>query len=186
MIEPMRTRLRTPRLGRLVAALVACALLGSAAAQRPTVGQPFPDFALRDAAGVLVTNADLHGRAWMLNVWATWCRPCRTELPLLARVADELEGGGLGLLLVNAAERAGVASGYLAAEGLALRTLVDPDAAEAGLETTTQFMRRIRSRGLPTTYFIDAEGIVRSLYVGELLPETIGEHLATLGLTWRP
>jgi thiol-disulfide isomerase/thioredoxin len=186
MIDAMRTRLGIPRLRRLVAALVACAFFGSAVAQPPTVGQPFPAFTLRDASGVLVTHADLHGRAWMLNVWATWCPPCRTELPLLALVAEELEAEGLGLLLVNGAEKAAVASGYLAAEGLALRTLVDPDVAEAGLETTTQFMRRIRSRGLPTTYFIDAEGIVRSLYVGELLPGTIGEHLAMLGLTWRP
>jgi thiol-disulfide isomerase/thioredoxin len=186
MTDAPRTRPRIPRVRRLLATLVAFALVGVGAAQPPTVGQPFPDFSLRDAAGVITSNADLHGRPWMLNVWATWCPPCRTELPLLARVADELGGEGLGLLLVNAAEKAGVASGYLAAEGLSLRTLVDPDLAEAGLETTTRFLRRIRSRGLPTTYFIDAQGTLRSVYVGELLPERIGEHLATLGLTWRP
>jgi cytochrome c biogenesis protein CcmG, thiol:disulfide interchange protein DsbE len=175
-----------PNLRHLMALAIACLLLGTTAAQAVVVGEPFPGFELRDAEGALVRSDELFGRPWLVNVWASWCPQCRNELPLLARAAEELGAEGLGLLLVNASERQHVAREYLAAAGLTLRTLVDPAEAEAGLETTTEFLRRIRTRGLPTTYFIDADGIVRGLFVGELTPLSIVDQLATLGVAWQP
>jgi cytochrome c biogenesis protein CcmG, thiol:disulfide interchange protein DsbE len=170
---------------RIVVAVVTLAALSLAYAQG--VGAPFPAFELRDQHGVLVTRDDLLGRPWLINVWASWCPPCRAELPLLAGAAADLAPTGLGLLLLNAGERASVATGYLAAEDLDLRTLVDPDQPLPGLERTEDALRRLRARGLPTTFFLDAEGVVRAAFVGELTADALAEQLdRALGLAWSP
>jgi cytochrome c biogenesis protein CcmG, thiol:disulfide interchange protein DsbE len=170
---------------RAVVAAVLLAALTLAHAQG--VGAPFPAFELRDQHGVLVTRDDLLGRPWLVNVWASWCPPCRAELPLLASAAADLAPTGLGLLLLNAGERASVATGYLDAEDLDLRTLVDPDQPVRGLERTEDALRRFRARGLPTTFFVDAEGVVRAAFVGELTADALAEQLdRALGLAWAP
>ncbi|MBA2668323.1 MAG: TlpA family protein disulfide reductase [Trueperaceae bacterium] len=177
-----RYRRRTAVLLTLLASVL---LLGTSSAQH--VGDPFPTFELFDQAGVLVTNDDLVGRSWMINVWASWCPPCRAELPLLERAALDLDGEGVGLLLLNAGERASVASAFLEREGLALRTLVDPDTRDSSVEETQELLHRVRARGLPTTYFVDADGVIRSVFVGELLPDVLAERLdESFGVSWRP
>jgi cytochrome c biogenesis protein CcmG, thiol:disulfide interchange protein DsbE len=168
-----------------LALTVLIALLGTAAAQQ--VGRPLPSFELRDQHGVAVTNDDMLGRVWMLNVWASWCPPCRAELPLLARAAAELEEEGLDLLLLNAGETASVAVRFLDAEGLPLRTLVDPDQSERGLERTNDALRRLRTGGLPTTYFVDVDGTLLATFVGELTPDALAERLTSVyGFDWTP
>ena len=161
------------------------ALAAVALAQR--VDAPLPTFELRDQHGVLVRPDDLRGRPLILNVWASWCPPCRAELPLLAGAAADLEDDGVLLLLLNAGEPAAVATGFLAAEGLPLRTLVDPDRREPGLEPTLDVLRRLRAGGLPTTFFVDAEGVLRRTYVGELDAAVLAALLASaLGVDWVP
>ena len=161
------------------------ALGASAIAQRP--GQPLPTFELRDQHGELVTNDDLLGQRWLLNVWASWCPPCRAELPLLARAADDLADEGIGLLLLNAGESASVATAFLGAEDLALRTLGDPDERERGLESTNDTLRRLRTGGLPTTYFLDADGTLLATFIGELTRDALAERLQTVfGVDWSP
>lgn len=174
---------------RRVVALVAATLLlawaATAAAQQP--GRPFPSFELRDQNGVLVSDADLAGERWLINVWASWCPPCRAELPLLARAAEELADDGVRLLLLNANERAAVADAFLGAEGLPLRTLVDPDTPERGLERTEDALRRLRTAGLPTTYFVDADGTLLATFVGELTASALAEQLQrAFGVAWTP
>jgi cytochrome c biogenesis protein CcmG, thiol:disulfide interchange protein DsbE len=175
--------LRMPR--RLVAPLACLVLLGAAAAQH--VGDAFPAFELRDQHGEIVTRADLAGRSWMINVWASWCPPCRAELPVLARAGADLDEAGVGLLLLNAGERASVARAFLEAEGLDLRTLVDPDVRDRAIDETQEVLHRARARGLPTTYFVDADGVIRSVFVGELSAVMLSERLAeSLGVSWQP
>ncbi len=173
------------RLPRAALLVILATLAGAALAQR--VGAPLPDFELRDQRGVLVQPDDLRGRPLILNVWASWCPPCRAELPLLAGAAADLEDAGVVLLLLNAGEAAATASEFLAAEGLPLRTLVDPDRREPGLEPTLEVLRRLRAGGLPTTFFIDADGVLRGTYVGELDASVLSTMLAnTLGVDWSP
>ncbi len=167
--------------------LTLATLLTSGAAVAQGVGTPLPELTLRDQHGVLVTNEDLRGRRWLLNVWASWCPPCRAELPLLADAATDLGDDDVGLLLLNAGETASVATDFLTAEDLDLRTLVDPDEREAGLESTNDVLRRLRARGLPTTFFVDEEGIIQATYVGELNAEVLAETLAdAFGVAWSP
>ncbi|MDF1521820.1 MAG: TlpA disulfide reductase family protein [Trueperaceae bacterium] len=175
-----------PLLLRHLLPLVLLAVLTSVGfAQR--VGAPLPGFELRDQHGVLVGAADLRGQPLILNVWASWCPPCRAELPLLAGAAADLADDGVVLLLLNAGETAAVATEYLAAQGLALRTLVDPDRREPGLEPTLDVLRRLRTGGLPTTYFVDGDGVLRGTYVGELDASALATQLASaLGVDWSP
>lgn len=175
----MRRAVRS--LGALAAVTLTALALGQAA------GDPLPGFALRDQHGVLVTSDELRGQRWLVNVWATWCPPCQAELPLLARAVADLESEDLGLLLINTTETASVASAFLEAEGLELRTLVDPDRREAGLEPVIGVLRRLRTAGLPTTYFVGEDGRLLATYVGELIPDVLAERLATVfGLDWEP
>jgi len=160
-------------------------LTGAAFAQR--VGAPLPDFELRDQHGALVRTDDLRGSPLILNVWASWCPPCRAELPLLGGAVADLADAGVVLLLLNAGEAAAVARDFLAAEGLPLRTLVDPDRREPGIDTTLDVLRRLRAGGLPTTFFVDVDGVLRGTFVGELDASMLRTMLAnTLGVDWSP
>jgi len=166
---------------------VALLLLGAGAAAAQGVDAPLPDFTLRDQHGAAFSPAELRGRPWLLNVWASWCPPCRAELPLLADAAADLADDGLALVLLNAGETATVARAFLDAEGLVLRTLVDPARPERGLERTEDLLRRLRARGLPTTFFVDADGVVRAAFVGELTADALAAQLeAALGIGWSP
>ncbi len=176
---------RRPHLRRSAWFVLLAALAGAALAQR--VDAPLPDFELRDQHGVLVRSDDLRGQPLILNVWASWCPPCRAELPLLAGAASDLADDGVVLLLLNAGESATTAGGFLVAEGLALRTLVDPDLREPGLEATQDVLRRFRAGGLPTTFFVDADGILRGIFVGELDASGLSTMLArALDVDWSP
>ncbi len=176
---------RRPRLRRSAWLVLLAALAGLALAQR--VDAPLPDFQLRDQHGVLVNSVDLRGQPLILNVWASWCPPCRAELPLLARAAADLEDDGVALILLNAGESATTAGDFLVAEGLALRTLVDPDLRVPGLEGTQDVLRRFRAGGLPTTFFVDADGVLRGMFVGELDASALSTMLArTLDVDWSP
>lgn len=169
----------------LITVAIALAWGGDALAQQ--VGRPLPDFELRDQDGVSVRTADLAGRRWLINVWASWCPPCRAELPLLARIADELADDGVGVLLLNAGERASVAATFLEAQGLPLRTLVDPDSPQGNLERSEDVLRRLRTGGLPTTYFVDADGTLLASVVGELTASALAERLASVfAVSWTP
>ena len=67
----------------------------------PAVGQPAPDFTLRDLGGKTVSLADFRGKVVIVNFWATWCPPCRAEMPSMEKLYRELAGEGLVMLAVN-------------------------------------------------------------------------------------
>ncbi len=148
------------------------------AAQRP--GDAAPDFTLTDGAGAVVSLSDFRGEPVLLNFWATWCPPCADELPLFQAVADETL---VSVLLVNMGEGQARAAAYLAANGLTLRTAVDSPASPEG---TLEVARRYRVLGLPTSFFVGADGVVAGVSVGPLAPQTLAEQLLKLGVQWEP
>ncbi len=161
-------------------------IFASASAQE--VGDPAPDFALLDREGQRVSLADFTGTPAVLNFWATWCLPCVEELPLLQRASEALGKEG-AFLLVNNSESAEAAAVYLEEHGITVRAGLEPtrrERAELDLDTTTNVLRRYQVFGIPTTIFIDAEGVVQSVKTGPLSASDLAERLAEIGVVWRP
>ncbi len=173
--------------------LVIFTLCTLAAAQG--VGSAAPAFTLVDAQGDGVSPADFRGEPLVLNVWASWCAPCVEELPFFQRLhAETSEAQNLNVLLVNNGENPAEAVAFLQTLGVTLPTALDPTkeqreafkVREVTLEDTADVLRSYRVRGMPTTFFIDAEGIVRGVKVGLLLPSEAPALLASIGVTWQP
>ena len=166
--------------------------LAFAAAQG--VGSQAPDFLLVDQDGEPVHLSDFAGTPILLNFWATWCPPCREELPLFQRVAEEVGEGELQVLLVNNDEGRDRAIQFLEANDIELETALDATSEQRerlmneGLtpDSTLEVMRRYRARGMPTTIFIDADGIIQGVWVGLITPGKAVELLADIGVSWQP
>lgn len=122
-------------------------------------GMPAPDFTVLDANSQPVTLSSLKGQPVMLNFWATWCTPCKIEMPLYADVYGQNKDQGLEILAVNVQEQLPAVQQYIAANGLPFPVILDTDGGVATI---------YRVRGLPTTVFVDASGIVRKVHRGAI------------------
>ena len=120
---------------------------------------PAPDFTLPTLSGAPIHLAELRGKVVLLNFWATWCVPCRTEMPTLEALYQRYKDRGLDVLAVNLDLRstAGVAA-FLQEVGVTFRV---------GLDPSWSIARAYRVLGLPTTYLIDRAGNVVVREVGE-------------------
>ena len=116
------------------------------------VGKPAPDFTLKDVDGREVALKDLRGKAVLLNFWATWCEPCRDEMPHLEALHEAFKDKGLVVIGINATESAEIARKYFAEQGYTFQSLLDP-AGDA--------YNKYGAGGYPGTVLIDKDGIVR-------------------------
>lgn len=112
---------------------------------------------LADLRGRPVAPADWQGQPVVINLWATWCPPCRREMPMMAEIAATLSD--IDLHFVNQGEGAGVIREYLMRENIAIAPLTDH---------ASQMMQHFRAVGLPATLFIDATGQLRAAHLGEI------------------
>ena len=130
--------------------LAACGGEGSLA-RAPQVGDPAPELSFASLDGDTVALADLAGSPVLLNLWATWCPPCRAEIPYLQSIHEEY--GPLGLRVVGiSADNAGAldqVEEFLGEAGVTYENLLDPRG---------EAMEVFRLMGLPATYLIDRKG----------------------------
>jgi peroxiredoxin len=145
----------------------------STPAPAPVVGAPAPDFTLEDTQGNAVTLSALKGEVVLVNFWATWCGPCRLEMPDIQRKYDAIKDQGFTVLAVNLDESLEAASGFAAELGLTFPVLLDP-----GGEVNDLY----RVRGWPTTYIINRDGLIERQHVGIMSAGQLDEYLAGLGL----
>jgi len=133
---------------------------GAASASQHAVAQVgflAPDLTLMGLSGESVSLQEFRGQPVILNFWASWCAPCRAEMPALEQVATRYADEGLVVLLVNQGERKRTMSDFLAEMRLTLPVLLDRD-----LSATMLY----RVQALPTTFFIDRDGRIQDLTIG--------------------
>ena len=130
-----------------------------------------PDFTAVDADGTEVKLSDYVGKPIVLNFWASWCSPCKSEMPEFNAAWEELDGE-VQFLMVNmtdgARETVESAQEYVEGEGFTFPVLFD---------TKSEAAIAYSAYSLPTTYFIDAEGYVTARAVGAIDGETLQKGL---------
>jgi cytochrome c biogenesis protein CcmG/thiol:disulfide interchange protein DsbE len=126
---------------------------------RPRTSKPAPDFVLKDIHGQSVSLAQFKGKPVLLNFWATWCGPCREELPSMQRMHEAAKSNGGFQIIAISIDRSNIKKVNKYADNLNLTfpILVDPDR-----ETRKAYF----IRGLPTSYLIDSEGKLRGFVSG--------------------
>jgi thiol-disulfide isomerase/thioredoxin len=115
-----------------------------------------------------VDLAALRGRPVLVNLWASWCGPCRDEMPVL-QAAHERYGGQVQFVGVDTKDAAGHAAAFLVELGVTYPQLVDLDG---------QLLGHLRVPGLPVTVVLAADGTVAAKHVGELDAESVEDLLA--------
>jgi peroxiredoxin len=134
----------------------------------PEEGALAPDFLLEELNGGEMRLTDLRGKPVVINFWATWCAPCRKEMPQFVEAYDRHKEEGLEIVAVNLQEGKSIASGFAEDYGMDFTVAVDRD-GEVG--------DRYRLLGLPTTYFVGRDGIIRSVFTGPFEAEGDGTNV---------
>jgi thiol-disulfide isomerase/thioredoxin len=148
---------------RVLVALFAWAWIAAAAAGEPPPGlialdgRDAPALQLSDMDGRVTDLADLRGGWVLVHFWASWCGPCRREMPTLDGLRAEIAPEALRIVLVNTAETDEEVFAFLAIAAPGLDTLMDRDGSAT---------QRWQPRGLPSTFLVDPQGKLRFLALG--------------------
>jgi len=136
-------------------------------------GRATPLLALPVLDGQPLALADLRGRAVLLNFWASWCEPCREELPSLALLGERRAADGLSVLAINVREGSDAVRRFVQQQALTLPVLLDTDGAAA---------RAFTPRIYPSTVFVGRNGRAVGVLVGPIdwLGDEAGRRLAPL------
>jgi len=129
--------------------------------QHPADGQPAPAYAFKDADGKSVTAADFKGKVVVMNLWATWCAPCKIEMPTLAKLAKQYEGKPVAVVAVSIdkPEAVNEAKAFIA-QNAPLRFYNDPDAK-------LPWSIKPEAAGMPTTLILGKDGLERGRISGQ-------------------
>ncbi len=137
----------------------------------PLIDKPAPAFALTrlDDAGQTLTLADLRGKVWMLNVWASWCVACRDEHPLLVEFSKK---GLLPIYGLNYKDQRDDGNAWLARMGNPYQASLFDGEGRVGIDFGVY--------GVPETFIIDKTGTIRMKHIGPLTPEVIAKDIEPL------
>ena len=145
-----------------------------ASAQRPVSverDQLAPLFSLPSTTGETVALSSFEGQVVLVNFWATWCPPCRDEMPVIQATHEKYADRGFRVLAVNVQETPGQVEAYARELGLTFPLLLD----QRGDVTQTY-----RVQNLPRSFFLDRQGRVVRIHPGELTPDTMERYLKEL------
>ena len=132
----------------------------------PREGFLAPDFTLDLLSGGQAALSGLRGKVVVINFWASWCPPCRAEMPALDRVYEAYRARGLEVLAVNTTyqDTEAAATGFAGQNNLSFPIPLDRDGSVSA---------RYLLRALPSTYFVDRKGVIRRVVVGGPMSETV-------------
>lgn len=180
------------RLGRLAGGLLMLVLLGllvasgctSAAADitrepgppppdklppAAEVGRLAPDFILTDLEGNTVALSDFRGKVVFINFWATWCPPCRAEMPEIEAIHQEYKGQGVVVIGVDLMETEDEVLQLVQRGGFSWTFVID---------TTGEVGRSYGVTAIPTSFFLDKDGVIRAISIGAMTKRQMESRLA--------
>jgi thiol-disulfide isomerase/thioredoxin len=169
--------MKKTNLTALIVALVAAAALGwyllqPGGSAKGAARSDVPNVTLVSLGGVQADLQRFVGKPLVLNLWATWCPPCRREMPLLVRTASERKDVTFVFASQDRGDAAGLVRSFLDDSGLVMEwVLLDPQ---------NLLQRELATTGLPTTYFFDAGGRLVAKHVGEISPRILEASLAQI------
>ncbi len=142
-----------------------CAFYSASSAGTPSpfeieglLGQRAPDFSLKTIDGRSLSLSSLNGSVVLLNFWATWCPPCREEMPSLDRLFQRYRGRGLVIIAVSVDTSPSTVGGFLAGHSVDFTVLIDYQ-KKVSRDLYKVFM-------MPTTFLIDRKGVIVERYFG--------------------
>lgn len=143
-------------LAKRISYMFAAMLLATVAVAGSSSG-PAPDFSLQSLDGSTVRLSDLKGQVVLINFWATWCAPCREEMPLLDAIYQKYNRLGVELLGINVEDDASGARKYLNETPVTFPILFDPDG---------RVSKQYQVKAMPSTILVDRHGNVRHIHYG--------------------
>src|SRR5215510_14081253 len=143
---------------RILKGVAVAAMFASAALAASSSG-PAPGFSLSGRGGKTIDLAQFKGQVVMINFWATWCGPCRQEMPLLQDIYAKYKPMGFTMLAVNVEPATGDPEGWL-------NKLPKPVTFPVAFDVDSKVSKLYKVAGMPTTVFIDRKGNVRVMHKG--------------------
>jgi peroxiredoxin len=138
----------------------------------PIKGALAPDFELGTVYGETVKLSDFRGQSVLVNFWATWCAPCRIEMPAIQE-RFETYSPDLQILAVDFAEPLDAVMAFKREIGITFDPLLD-------FEADVQALYQVR--GYPSTYFIDPEGVIQVVHIGLMTEDQLDDFLSQIGI----
>lgn len=151
--------------------LTACAAGSSTEQQSTNIPKPPIDLTLEDLNGQSVRLSDLRGEVVLVNYWASWCSPCRDEMPILDAFYKANQSAGFTLLAVNVSESAEDAAEYVKEHGYSFTVWSDPPG---------DTMIELGINGLPASMLLDKGGRIVKVWLGPLTKEMLEEAVLPL------
>ncbi|MGY3040927.1 thiol-disulfide isomerase/thioredoxin [Rhodanobacter sp. TND4EL1] len=163
-----RPSLRRPLAAGVVVGIAASAFAGVLACKLTAQAHPpLPGLVISDLDGKQVPLGTLRGQPTVINLWATWCGPCRREMPVLAEAQHAMPQ--VRFVFADQGESAAAVKQFMQAQGITLDNVL--------IDGNLQLSHYYNVRGYPTTLFLDSDGRLRDLHMGELSRATLAERL---------
>ena len=155
----------------LAISVVACSGLGAGASRGINVGNRAPDFTLEALDGSKVSLQDYRGKVVLVNFWATWCPPCRAEIPDIEAAFEARQDDGFIVLGVNVEETRETVAPFVDEFEMSYPVLLD----ESG-----RLLQTYRAIGLPMSVIVDQDGMIHARHIGFLTAADLDRYLAEL------
>lgn len=160
-------------IGKMPDGLAAASVSGAKkiSGAQPIKGKPAPNFAFKYANGDQFTLADFQGKPVIVNFWATWCPPCRREMPGLVKAYEAHKDEGLVIIEVDVAETPEQVAPFVAEKQMTMPVVLDQK---------QEITRLYRTDSFPTSFFIDKDGIIQARWVGYLPEDQLDLNLKSI------
>jgi len=139
----------------------------------PVKGALAPDFTLVNLEGETVSLSDFQGQPVLINLWATWCGPCRIEMPAIQSRFERYQDEGFIVLAVNFDEHQVDVQAFGDEFGLTFQMLLDPGA---------EVQKLYRTRSYPSSFFVDRNGVIQVQHIGVMTEGNLDGNLPQIGL----